>query len=153
MKKMKSQITRRDFLKLAGVLPLSIAAPRLVNSLAPVQQSGKPQNVIIVVFDAFSAYNISLYGYQRETTPNIARWAERAVVYHNHYAGGNFTTPGTASLLTGTFPGHTGLLASIRNMLKSLLSTRISFQPSKTIIDWRIRIILWQTICLRNSVE
>jgi arylsulfatase A-like enzyme len=25
-------------------------------------------------------------------------------VYHNHHAGGNFTTPGTASLLTGTFP-------------------------------------------------
>jgi arylsulfatase A-like enzyme len=25
-------------------------------------------------------------------------------VYHNHYAGGNYTTPGTASLLTGTLP-------------------------------------------------
>jgi len=101
---MKDQITRRDFLKLAGLLPLSVAAPRFVNSLSPVQQAGKPQNVIIVVFDAFSAYNISLYGYQRETTPNLARLAERAVVYHNHYAGGNFTTPGTASLLTGTYP-------------------------------------------------
>ncbi len=26
------------------------------------------------------------------------------MVYHNHYSGGNFTTPGTASLLTGTLP-------------------------------------------------
>ncbi len=60
--------------------------------------------MVVIVFDAFSAYNISLYGYQRETTPNIARWAERAVVYHNHNAGGNFTIPGTASLLTGTYP-------------------------------------------------
>ncbi|MGB7873444.1 MAG: sulfatase-like hydrolase/transferase [Anaerolineales bacterium] len=100
---MKKLITRRDFLKLAGILPLSIAAPKFINSI-PAQQGGKPQNVIIIVFDAFSAYDISLYGYQRETTPNIARWAERAVVYHNHHAGGNFTTPGTASLLTGTFP-------------------------------------------------
>ena len=25
-------------------------------------------------------------------------------MYHNHYAGSNFTTPGTASLLTGTLP-------------------------------------------------
>jgi arylsulfatase A-like enzyme len=101
---MGKQITRRDFLKLAGIAPLSVAVPSLVNSLAPVQQSGTSQNVIVIVFDAFSAYNISLYGYQRETTPNIARWAEQAVVYHNHHAGGNFTTPGTASLLTGTYP-------------------------------------------------
>lgn len=60
--------------------------------------------MIVVVFDAFSAYNISLYGYDRETTPNIARLAERATIYHNHYAGSNFTTFGTASLLTGTLP-------------------------------------------------
>ena len=98
-----NSISRRDFLKLAGLLPLSLAAPKFINSL-PTQQSGKPQNIIIIVFDAFSAHNISLYGYQRETTPNIAHWAERAVVYHNHHAGGNFTVPGTASLLTGTFP-------------------------------------------------
>jgi len=101
---MKNQISRRDFLKIAGLFPLGIAAPIIADSLAPTQQSGKSQNVIIVVFDAFSAYNISLYGYQRETTPNLTRLAERAVVYHNHYAGGNFTTPGTASLLTGTYP-------------------------------------------------
>jgi arylsulfatase A-like enzyme len=89
---------RRDFLKLAGMLPLGLAAPKL-GSL----QSDK-KNVIIVVFDAFTAYNISLYGYGRETTPNIAKLAKRATVYHKHYAGSNFTTPGTASLLTGTYP-------------------------------------------------
>lgn len=101
---MKEPINRRDFLKLAGLLPLSFAVPNLANSLPPIQQAGKFQNVIIVVLDAFSAYNISLYGYQRETTPNLARLAERAIVYHNHYAGGNFTTSGTAALLTGTLP-------------------------------------------------
>jgi arylsulfatase A-like enzyme len=30
--------------------------------------------------------------------------AKRAIVYHNHYAASNYTTSGTASLLTGTFP-------------------------------------------------
>jgi arylsulfatase A-like enzyme len=64
----------------------------------------KPKNVIIVIFDAFSAYDISLYGYARQTTPNIDRLAERAVVYHNHFSAGNFTSPGTASLLTGVLP-------------------------------------------------
>ena len=101
---MKGPLTRRDFLKLAGLLPLSVAAPSVVDSLSSVQQPGDGQNVLIIVFDAFSAYNVSLYGYQRGTTPNLARLADRAVVYHNHYAGGNFTPPGTASLLTGTLP-------------------------------------------------
>jgi len=98
---MKNLITRRDFLKFAGLVPLSIATPRVLNSL---QNQGKQQNVIIIVFDALSAHHISLYGYSRDTMPNLARLSEQAIVYHNHYAGGNFTTPGTASLLTGTLP-------------------------------------------------
>jgi arylsulfatase A-like enzyme len=47
---------------------------------------------------------MSLHGYQRQTTPHLARFAERANVYHAHYSAGNFTTPGTASLLTGVYP-------------------------------------------------
>ena len=47
---------------------------------------------------------MSLYGYERETTPHISRWADRAIVYHNHYAGGHWTYPSTISLLTGVHP-------------------------------------------------
>ncbi|HKJ28457.1 MAG TPA: sulfatase-like hydrolase/transferase [Anaerolineales bacterium] len=97
---------RRDFLKLAGAATLGAAAPKLpaIRTL-PTRQAGPGLlNVLIIVFDAFSARHISLYGYDRETTPNIARLAERANVYHNHYAGGNFTFPGTSTLLTGTYP-------------------------------------------------
>jgi arylsulfatase A-like enzyme len=36
--------------------------------------------------------------------PNLSRLADRAVVYHNHYAASSFTSPGTASLLTGVMP-------------------------------------------------
>jgi arylsulfatase A-like enzyme len=98
---MKLDINRRDFLKFAGMLPLGLFAPKLDKSFG-VKSDKK--NVIIVVFDALSAYNISLHGYVRETTPNIARLSERSTVYHNHYAGSNYTTSGTATLLTGTLP-------------------------------------------------
>ncbi len=102
---MSDSFNRRDFLKLAGTLPLSLALRPFIQTFDPSQpaQAGR-KNVIIIVFDAFSAYHIPFYGYARETTPNIARLAERAIVYHNHHAGGNFTTPGTASLLTGALP-------------------------------------------------
>jgi arylsulfatase A-like enzyme len=100
-KKMKEQLDRRGFLKLAGLysLALSQAKPLCLPEFANPNLTVK--NILIIVFDAFSAYNISLYGYGRQTTPNIDRLANRAIVYHNHYAAANFTTPGTASLLTG----------------------------------------------------
>jgi arylsulfatase A-like enzyme len=115
MVKMKRNFNRRDFLKLSGLLPLSLVAPHLMRSHGNSQLSHGQKNILIIVFDAFSAYNISLYGYPRKTTPNIDRLAERATVYHNHFAGGNFTTTGTASLLTGTLPWtHRALLPNGR---------------------------------------
>jgi len=101
---MKSHINRRDFIKLSGALSAGLLTPRLMRNLTTISQAGRGQNVLIIVFDALSAMNISFYGYGRKTTPNLAKLSEKAVVYHNHFAGGNFTSPGTASLLTGTHP-------------------------------------------------
>jgi arylsulfatase A-like enzyme len=99
LRQVKPGFNRRDFLKLAGLAHLSLASPHLGRMLGSTRQ-----NVIVLVFDAWSAYDISLFGYGRKTTPNLDRLAERAVVYHSHFAASNFTTPGTASLLTGTLP-------------------------------------------------
>lgn len=100
-----SNVSRRDFLKLAGLLSGGMAAAPMLRMLPPKAAAvGNPKNILFVLFDAWSAHHISTYGYQRETTPNITRLAERAIVYHNHHSGGNFTTPGTASLLTGALP-------------------------------------------------
>jgi arylsulfatase A-like enzyme len=101
---MKQPLSRREFLQLAAISSLSLAFPRftLAPNASQIPPNGK--NILIIVFDALSARNISLYGYLRETMPNLARLSERAIVYQNHYAGGPFTTPGTASLLTGTLP-------------------------------------------------
>ena len=96
-------INRREFLKLAGLLS-AYAIPHFFSNPGVARQNLKGENVLIVVFDAFSASNISLSGYGRLTTPHINRLAEKAIVYHNHFAGANFTTPGTASLLTGVLP-------------------------------------------------
>jgi len=97
---MKS-ITRRDFLKLTSALSVGALTH---NAFKPLSLEGDRPNIIVLLFDALSARHISLYGYARETTPHLSRFAERATVYHNHYSTGNFTTPGTASLLTGLYP-------------------------------------------------
>jgi arylsulfatase A-like enzyme len=100
---LKQAISRRDFLKLASVGSLSFLTAPLLNRFSAQSQSSLP-NIIILVFDAWSAENVSLYGYPRQTMPNLETFANRAIVYHNHYSAGRFTTPGTASLLTGLYP-------------------------------------------------
>ena len=102
---MPPQISRRDFLKLTGLLALvNTGLARSIRQVGSTASNSAQPNILIIVLDALSARHMSLYGYPRQTTPNISRFAERATVFHNHYSGGNFTTTGTASLLTGTLP-------------------------------------------------
>ncbi len=99
--------TRRDFLKLSALIPASIAiSPWISNLISPksISQDGLPNNILVILFDAMTARNMSVYGYPRDTTPNLNRFASRANVYHSHYSAANFTIPGTASLLSGLYP-------------------------------------------------
>ena len=95
--------SRRDFLKLLALAPGALAARPLASLLDQSNGSDVP-NILIFVFDAWSAEHMSIFGYPRQTMPNLERFAERTHVYHNHYSTGSFTVPGTASLLTGMNP-------------------------------------------------
>ncbi|MGE5248892.1 MAG: sulfatase [Bacteroidota bacterium] len=99
----KSPAARRDFLKLVSLAPLawlSAPAARVVRKAAGAHLP----NIIMLVFDAWSADHLQFQGYPRLTMPNLERFAENASVYHNHYSAGTFTIPGTSSLLTGLHP-------------------------------------------------
>jgi len=97
-------INRRDFLKLMAAIPASMALSKALSTLSEPRQTLSSPHIIVIVLDALTARNMSLYGYPRQTTPNIERFAERCNVYHSHYSAGTFTTAGVASLLTGTYP-------------------------------------------------
>ncbi len=58
-------------------------------------------NIILVTFDALSEQNMSVYGYQRETTPFISEWSKNAFVFTRAKAASTYTTSATASLMTG----------------------------------------------------
>lgn len=96
-----AQITRRDFLKLAA---LSAAGTVSALSVRAFQGQESRPNIIIILFDAMSAMHMSMYGYQRDTTPALSSFAERCTVYNAHYSASNFTTSGVASMLTGMYP-------------------------------------------------
>jgi hypothetical protein len=101
-----SKISRRNFLKMVGGAAPAIFFPQVASWAGKTltQSDASKPNVIILLFDAMSARNLSVYGYPRTTSPNLERFAEHAIVYHAHAAGGNFTIPATSSLLTGTYP-------------------------------------------------
>jgi len=99
-------MNRREFLKLMALTTLAGAAPPYkVSGTRPQGQDPTQPNILFLVFDTFSAQHVPLFsGYPRLTTPNLERLATHSIVYHHHNAAANFTTPATASLLTGTYP-------------------------------------------------
>jgi arylsulfatase A-like enzyme len=100
----KNKISGRDFLKATLSLGLFGLSQRGPLSMLKDAAAAERKNVLIIVFDALSGQHLPFYGYPRQTTPNLARLAERANVYYDHHSTGNFTTPGTTSILTGVYP-------------------------------------------------
>jgi len=98
--------SRRDLLKLAVALAGGTLAARVLPRVFSLGQAGDKPNIIIIVFDTMTARHLSVYGYPRQTTPNLERFAQRATVYHSHFSSGSYTIPGTASILTGLYPWH-----------------------------------------------
>jgi arylsulfatase A-like enzyme len=62
------------------------------------------RNVILIVWDAVRASNLSLYGHPRNTTPNLARWARKGVQYSLALAPAPWTYPSHTSFFTGYWP-------------------------------------------------
>lgn len=101
---MSENMSRRDVLKLLSLLSLTQLRLPLIQPIKGVSADEGAPNVIILLFDTLSAHHVSFHGYGRDTMPHLARFAERATIYHQHSSTGNYTTPSTASLLTGTYP-------------------------------------------------
>jgi len=64
-------------------------------------------NILLVVIDTLRQDRLSIYGCERNTSPNIARFAEEALVF-DAYSPSTWTLPSHASLFTGRYPTETG---------------------------------------------
>ena len=62
------------------------------------------RNVVLIVWDAVRAANLSLYGYPRDTTPNLVRWARKGVRYSMALAPAPWTYPSHSCFFTGHWP-------------------------------------------------
>ncbi len=64
----------------------------------------KYPNILIISIDSLRADHLSVYGYERQTTPYLCEFARDAVVFEKAYSASNWTGAAVTSLLTGLYP-------------------------------------------------
>jgi len=97
-------------LGIAGVLiclGVSEPAPRLPAPGAR-KASGDRPNIILIVLDTARADHLSVYGYPRNTTPNLRKLAAQSTVFLNAASASNTSLPSHASMFTGLYPSWHG---------------------------------------------
>ncbi len=87
-------------------LPPTESRPDPPSSVDP-ELAAKP-NVLLLVWDTTRAGHLAPYGYDRDTTPHLARFAEESIVFEEARSASIFTFTSHLSMLTGKYPAATG---------------------------------------------
>jgi arylsulfatase A-like enzyme len=90
-------------LVLAACLLLRQEPHKMASGVSATAPADTP-NVILLTLDTVRADHLSLYGYERNTTPNLARLAQEASVYTHAISPGDMTLSSHASIFTGLYP-------------------------------------------------
>lgn len=77
------------------------------------QRKGKPlsqPNIVLIVIDALRARNLSCYGYDKLTCPNIDALANSGSLFERCFSTINCTDPSFTTILSGKFPASHGMV-------------------------------------------
>jgi arylsulfatase A-like enzyme len=96
----------------AAILGFSFGVKQqpLLNDLPPASEGniGGRANLILITMDTVRADHLSVYGYGRDTSPNLQRLAQEATVFTNAIAAGDMTLSSHASIFTGMYASQHG---------------------------------------------
>lgn len=114
----------------ALLVPLQVPAPPAVERLGESAAAGalSGRSLVLVTVDTLRATHMSLHGYERQTTPEIDRWAADQVVFEDAVTPKGYTAPALATALTGAVPAvhglqrHPGLLAPAVETLAEMVA-------------------------------
>lgn len=95
----------RSILLVAGLVSLGAACKR-------PGQTARPDlpPVILISIDTLRRDHLPLYGYRRNTAPNLQGFGREAVVFEENIAAATNTAPAHASMLSGLYPAGHGVL-------------------------------------------
>jgi len=69
----------------------------------------KDCNIILISIDTLRADHLGVYGYERDTSPNIDELAEDSFIFKNSYSSASWTRSAIASILTSKLPIEHGI--------------------------------------------
>lgn len=85
-----------------GMLFLSSSSPLFADG----GPKSKPPNIVFILADDLGYGDLSAYGQEKFSTPNIDRLAQEGIKFTQFYAGSTVCAPSRCSLMTGHHTGH-----------------------------------------------
>jgi choline-sulfatase len=101
---------------------LLIGLVLLVSGVTSSWSSSYRPNIVIIVVDALRPDHLGCYGYERPTSPNIDRLAERGVLFDSAISQAPWTKASFASFLTSSYPYQHGVVGWESVMPESLIT-------------------------------
>jgi arylsulfatase A-like enzyme len=108
---------------LAVFFNLSIALDDKIN------RSAKP-NVLMIVIDSLRKDHMRSYGYERNTTPQIDRFSEKAIIFQRAVSQSSWTAPSVATLFSSLYPST--------HKLVGLDHEQVRHRPLQHLLDLKI---------------
>ena len=111
--------------------PFLYLALLLAVALPCAASEDKPLNVVVILVDDLGWMDLSCQGSDYFQTPNIDRLAKQGMRFTNAYAACSVCSPTRAAVMTGRWPGRTGVTDWIRARFQRGVKT-----PDKTLTDY-----------------
>jgi len=106
--------SRREILKygLYGSLAPSLAGALWLSGCERKRHKKRP-DVLLISVDTLRADHLGCYGYYRNTSPNIDRFAREGLLFKNCFSHAPETRPSFASILSGFLPHEARVLENV----------------------------------------
>ena len=88
----------------AHILNASAFLLSVLISAASSAQDQQPLSVLLLTVDNLRPDRMSVYGYEKDTTPFLSEFAEESVVFDRAFSTSAWTAPGMVSIFTGYYP-------------------------------------------------
>jgi arylsulfatase A-like enzyme len=85
-----------------------LGGPAFNATVEAAREQPPSRNVVLISIDTLRADHLGIYGYERNTSPNIDRFFSDGLVFERAYAQAPWTLPSHASMFTGQHPSTHG---------------------------------------------
>jgi arylsulfatase len=98
--------------RLATLLVVGVVLLLLISNVTAPRPTGP--DLILITVDTLRADHLGSYGYERDTSPNIDRFADESLLFENNVSHAPVTSSSFSSILSGLLPHETGVFRNDR---------------------------------------